>query len=109
MKCLKIYFLKPVVFILVFILIAFVINHYKSENRKEKLKNTKQTLGIFQGQVVGIGFTGFNYSYQDENGKSHTFVEKREFKDLKIGDSVLIEYSLNDYEIGSVILPYYRR
>lgn len=101
--------IKYLVLASIFVLLVFMISRHKSEYRKHKLRNTKQTFGIFEGEVVGIGFTGFNYSYTNENGRNYTFIDKTNYGTLKKGDSVLIEYSLDDYEIGRVIQPYYEK
>jgi len=101
--------IKYLVLASIFVFIVFMISRYKSGYRKQKLRNTKQTFGIFEGEVVGIGFTGFNYSYTNENGRNYTFIDKTNYGTLKKGDSVLIEYSLDDYEIGRLIRPNYKR
>ncbi len=92
---------------LLFFIGIFLIDHYKKTYRKEKLRDTKQTWGIYVGEVVGVGFTGFNYKYYNEKGLECRFIDETNYRQLKRGDTVLIEYSVDDNEIGRVINIHY--
>ena len=95
--------------VLLFMMGIFLIDHYKKNYREQKLRNTKQTWGIFVEEVIGVGRRGFYYRYYNEKGVKYRFIDKTYYRHLKRGDTVLIEYSLDDYEVGRVIQPYYKR
>lgn len=93
-------------FILFFLLIV-IIDNSKKTNRLQKLKVTKQNWGIYKGEVIGVGITGFNFEHYNEKGQQFTLIDKTYFWYLKEGDTVLLKYSIEDPSIGEVIDPCY--
>lgn len=69
--------------VLLFLWEFFSLIIVKKTYRKEKLRITKQTWGIFVEEVTGVGRRGFYYKYYNEKGLECRFIDKTYYRHLK--------------------------
>jgi len=98
-------------FILISILIFILsIQYYFEHRNNELLKNSKTTFGIitkiYEGNPKSPKHADFEYYV---NSKKYEFNQTGNYDAFKIGDTVLLEYSIQDHSVARVINKYYMR
>jgi len=96
------YVLIPsIVFILVF---SFGKEYY----RKEKLKRTKKAFAVMVEFSTGTVRHSMRGTFQYKiNNNTYKFIQSEDFSMLTIGDTVEIEYSIEDNSVARVINKHY--
>lgn len=96
------YILIPsIVFILVF---SFGKEYY----RKEKLKKTETAFAVMIEYSTGTVRHSMRGTFQYKiNGNTYKFIQSEDFSMLSIGDTVEIEYSIEDNSVARVINKHY--
>lgn len=104
---------KLMLWIIVLAFLAYLIYQFAKENfENHALKNSKPTVGVLieihTPQVVRGSYYGV-IKYE-VNGKEYEMKSLDEdYSMLKVGDSVQIEYSVEDYSIARLVDKYYMK
>lgn len=90
----------------ILLLISLIRNYYNERALEgETGKCIAILIDIRSGEGVRQTATG-TYKYL-VNGRKYEYEENRNFNDLSIGDTVLIEYSIEDPSVARVVDKYY--
>ncbi len=91
------------------VLVGWVYSLYRKNYEKEILTETatKKTWAIYFENREGKGIVGTRFYYYNQKNKRIEFDQHKYFKDLKIGDTVLIEYAIEDNSVAHVVDKYY--
>lgn len=98
--------------VLVAIFIAgLAYRFFESKHEEELLRKTNTTTAILilirDGKSVKDSATGkYRYSI---HGTQYEYEENRNFNDLKVGDTILIKYSVEDPSVARVVDKYYMK
>lgn len=97
--------------IVVGVMISFVVFRLFQNTREDRLleetKQIKTILTEINKSAVRSPATGkYRYSV---NGTDYEYEENRNFNDLKVGDTILIEYSVEDPSVARVVDKYYMK
>lgn len=92
-------------------IIVLLYRFFESRHEDELLKKSDETTAILtlirDGKSVRDSASG-KYKYIVK-GKSYVYEENRNFNDLQIGDTILIEYAIEDPSVAKVVDKYYMK
>lgn len=97
--------------IILFFVITLAYRFYNSNYEDKRLKKTKNTTAILVSIRSGKGVRAtpsgkYRYSV---SGKEYKYDESRNFNSLKVGDTILIKYSVEDPSVARVVEKYYMK
>lgn len=84
--------------------ILCIYNFWQEKNKEELLKNGSKTFGIFisRNERAVHGSPSINVRYK-VNGTKYILKEYGGFPSLKVGDTVLVEYAVEDNSVARVV------
>lgn len=97
--------------IIIFVMILITVYVFVDNNQKDLLlRNSCQTIAIIKeikhGAVRSSKRVEFTYSV---NGQIYEGNEPGNFDDFMIGDTILIEYAIEDHSVARVVDKYYMK
>jgi hypothetical protein len=84
---------------------------YRNDRENELLERSKSCTAVLTEIINGSGVRSSplgTYTYV-LNGKTYSYTEGENFNNLKVGDTILIEYAIADHSVARVVDKYYMK
>lgn len=98
---------RIVIFVMILIAVYVVVDNYRKDTL---LRNSYRTTAIIKeirhGAVRSSKRVEFTYSV---NGRTYENNEPGNYDDFAIGDTILIEYAIEDHSVARVVDKYYMK
>lgn len=103
---------KKLILVLLFstIAVSLIVSYFQDSRKDRLLKNNNRTFAILIHSHDGTAVRAISYGvfiFRDKDNKKIKFEVSGDYTKLEIGDTVLIEYAVEDHSIARVIDKYY--